>query len=167
MRGIEARASRPQDEASTGTSRQPRARAGFHQFRLQYRAAMRRGRVVLRQEHVAGRDDARMQRASAFSGQRAHELVRAVEQHAATVARQAVGGHPAAMGHARERFERGIHDGARWRIPDRGDQAETATVAFTAGVVETPIRAFRHGRGRVRGGKRAPRAVAERIASSE
>src|SRR5690606_10262661 len=70
---------------------------------------------------------------------------------AAAVAGQAVGGHAAAMRHPRQRFQRAVHDCPRTFAIDLRDQAETATVVFACGVVETPIRALPHRRGRCRG----------------
>src|SRR5690606_41912525 len=54
--------------------------------------------------------------------------------------------------HARECLERGVDDGARAFALQLRDQAETATVVFSSGVVESPIRALPHRRVRDEGG---------------
>ena len=121
-----------------------------HAFALQLRgkrfAAPPGLGVGVWQEHHAGRDGARVQCDAALVGQRAHEAVGAVDQHAATVARQAVGGDAAAMGHARERLERDVDDRALGRALDLGDQAEATAVVLACGVVEAPIRVCPHRR---------------------
>jgi hypothetical protein len=69
--------------------------------------------VVVRQEHVAGGDAAGVQGDAGLVRQRAQEALRAVDQHAAAVAGQSVGGDAAAMRHPRQRFQRNVDDGTR------------------------------------------------------
>ena len=72
-----------------------------------------------------------------FARQRAQEGVGLADQQAAAVAAEAVGGDAAAMGHAYQRLDRAIDDGAARRIVELRDQAEATGVPLVAGVVKT------------------------------
>jgi hypothetical protein len=111
------------------------AHADLVQAVAQRVAATLRLRRIARQEHVAGRAQSAMQGVAGLRGEGAHEAVGAMQEHAAAVARQSVGGDAAAMRHARQRFQRGVDDRARTLAPDLCDQAESAAVVFACGVV--------------------------------
>ena len=93
-----------------------------------------------------------VQRQPRFLRDRAHEALGAMDQHAAAVAGQAVGGDAAAVRHARQGLERDVHDRPLRITLDLGDQAETTAVVFARGVVEAPIRVCPHRRVVVVGG---------------
>jgi len=124
------------------------------QRRAQGLAATRRLGVVVRQEHQPG-GELRAQREAGFLRQRAQEASRLLEQQPAAIAAEAVRGHPAAVGHARQRVERGIDIGAAGAIVELRDQAEAAAVAVVAGVVQAHglragLVALRHGGSKAR-----------------
>ena len=115
----------------------------FGQCAAQCSAAVRGFGFVLRQEHQAG-GELRAQREAGFLRQGAQEAFRLLEQQAAAVATQPVGGHATAMGHARQCFQRRIHGAARGFVVELRDQAEAAAVALVAGVIEALLVALRH-----------------------
>ena len=136
----------------------PRADGG--EFGVQAAAAGVRARGVAWQEHVAGGDRAGVQADAGVGGELAHEAFDPVQQHAAAIAGQPVGGDPAAVRHARQRVQGDVDDRARTVARDLRDQAEATTVVFARGVVQTPIQAVLHGgvrRGGARPWRTAPR----------
>ena len=66
----------------------------------------------------------------------AQESIRFFQQQAAAVARFAVSRDSAAMCQARKRFDRCCHQPVTGLIVDVGNQAETTTVFFEAGLIE-------------------------------
>ena len=91
---------------------------------------------VVRQEHQAG-GVALAHGDAGFLGQRAQERVGLADQQAAAVAGEAVGGDAAAMGHARQRGDGGIHQRTRRLVIELRDHAETAGIALVVGIVES------------------------------
>ena len=136
------------DAAGLGIDRH-RAPAGDGQLHLsqciaQGLAAARRFGFVIGEEHQPG-GELRAEGEAGFLRQRAQEPFRLLEQQAAAVATQPVGGHATAMGHARQCFQRRIHGAARGFVVELRDQAEAAAVALVAGVIEALLVALRHG----------------------
>ncbi len=117
-----------------------RAPAGdLDAFALQLRgervAGARGVGVVVRQEHQA-RGVVRAECDAGLACEIAQERVGLSDQQATAVAAQAVGGDAATMGHAYQRLDRTIDDGATGRVVELGDQAEAARVALVARVVQ-------------------------------
>ena len=147
-----ARARRRRERRS-GTTRQP-ATATRSRLQLRRRSVVARARgvgLVVRQEHQAGGVARRAERDAGFARQRAQERVGLADQQAAAVAAEAVGGDAAAVGHAGERFQRGVHQCALASstlaaAAHARDQAEAAAVVFIAGVVQPAIRNVPHRR---------------------
>ena len=90
---------------------------------------------VVRQEHQAG-GEVRARADVGLARDQAQEGVGMADQQAATVAAEAVGGDAAAMGHARQRFQGAVHQGAAGTIVELRDQPETAALPLVAGIVE-------------------------------
>ena len=107
------------------------------QFVFQGVAALGSGGLVVRQEHQA-RSQPRIgvQADAGVLGQRPQPGSRLPQQQAAAVAGQSVGGHAAAVGHARERGDRRVHQRPRGLVVELGDHAEATGVAFGGRVVE-------------------------------
>jgi hypothetical protein len=116
----------------------------FGQRLAQGIAAARGFGFVMRQEHQPG-GELRTQREAGFLRQRAQEALRLFQQQAATIAAQAICRHTAAMGHARQRFQRGRDRCARRDVVKLRDQAEAAAVAIVVRVIEAGLVALRHG----------------------
>ena len=112
------------------------------------RAALRCGLGVVRQEHHARRASRSAEVEPGLGGQGVDEGIGRVQQHAAAVAREAVGRDATTMRHARQRLQRAVDDAARGVAADRRNEPEAAGVAFISGVVEAPIRVFPHRRHR-------------------
>ena len=107
------------------------------QFAFKHVAAVRGPGFVVRQEHQAGGEGpVGRQGDVGFLRQGAQERGRFADQQAATVAGQSVGGHAAAMGHARKRGDGGVDERARRLVVELRDHAETAGIAFGVRVVE-------------------------------
>ncbi len=90
---------------------------------------------VLGQEHQRG-GVALGQREPGLFRHRAQEGVRLLEQQAAAVARQSVGGDGAAVGHAAQRMDGALHQRMRGLVVHLGDQPEAAGILFEIGAVE-------------------------------
>jgi hypothetical protein len=67
------------------------------------------------------------------------EGIRLLEQQAATVARQPVGGDRAAVRHARQRADRVPHQRVAGLIVDLRNQAEAAAILFEVGRIQRPV----------------------------
>ena len=67
---------------------------------------------------------------------RAQESIRFFQQQTTAVARFSVSRDRAAMGQARERLDRCLHQPVTGLIVDVGYQAESAAIFFEAGLVE-------------------------------
>ena len=107
------------------------------QLALEHVAAMRGLGLVVRQEHQAGGEARiRTQHDVGLVGERTQERGRFADQQAATVAGQSVGGHAAAVGHARKRGDRRVDQRAGGLVVELGDHAEAAGVAFGVRVVK-------------------------------
>ncbi len=141
-RGQVALASGPQASASTGTSRQPAsARPASARWRSNSIAArLATGRI---EEYQPGRE-AFARHDAVGCRQRAQPVRRAMDQHAAAVAADAVGIHAAAMGEFRQRGERGIDQRSAGAPVDLRDQAEAAAVVLESRVIQRRRAACRH-----------------------
>ena len=80
--------------APTGHLHATSHKRGFQRF-----AALRSSHGCLRQKHIARRKLRALQGDAGLFGQCAHEILRAVQQHPAAIARQAIGGHTTTMRH--------------------------------------------------------------------
>jgi len=112
-----------------------RRAAGFAQACVEFVAATLRGLRVMGQEHHAGGEvgpgrDARLLR------QPSQEHGGLAQQQATAITGEAVGGDATAVGHARERGDRGVHQQPGGLVVQLRDHAETAGVAFVLRVVE-------------------------------
>ena len=110
------------------------------EFGFERVAASRRVGFIMWQEYQAGRE-MRAECDAGFLRERAEEGFGFADEQAAAVAGQAVGGDAAAMGHARERGNRGVDECARRLIVKLRDHAETAGIAFVVRVVQSRWRA--------------------------
>ena len=111
-------------------------RASARQFFVQNGATLRRLLRVVRQEHQTG-GIARADGDARVPGQCAKECIGFADQQAAAVAGETIGGDAAAVGHARQRGNRGIDQRTRRLVVELHDHAETAGVAFVVRVVES------------------------------
>lgn len=94
---------------------------------------------VQRQEHHTGRIT-HAQGDAGIARQPAQERIGFADQQAAAIAGEPVGRHAAAVGHARERRNRGVHQRAGRLVVQLGDHAKTTGVALIArAVVETVV----------------------------
>ncbi|CCF70123.1 hypothetical protein XAPC_3853 [Xanthomonas citri pv. punicae str. LMG 859] len=113
--------------------------AGAVQLRFQFGPTSRSIGFVQRQEHHTG-CVARAQGDAGIARQPAQERIGFANQQAAAIASEPVGGDTAAVGHARERRNRGIHQRAGRLVVQLGDHAKTTGVALVAhAVVETVV----------------------------
>ena len=107
-------------------------------------AAVRGSGLVVRQKHIACGKLRSMQMNAGIFRQVAYKYLRAVDQYAATIARQAIGRHPTAMRHIRQRLQRAINNRPRTFAVHLCNQAKTARVMFAGRVIQTPSRAAPH-----------------------
>ncbi len=113
--------------------------AGAEQLAFQFGATARRITCVQRQEHHTG-CVARAQGDAGIARKPAQERIGFADQQAAAIAGESVGGDTAAVGHARERRNCGIHQRAGGLVVQLGDHAKPTRVALIAhAVVETVV----------------------------
>ena len=104
----------------------------------------RRGVAAGRIEEHQARGEALAQRDTGLLRQRPQPRLRAVNQHAAAIAADAIGIHATAVGKFGERAERGVHHPGAGTPVDLRNQAEAAAVVLEARVVQSCLARYRH-----------------------